>query len=95
MELKLALPKGRLQEETARLLEAAGLGLADYHLGSRSYRPRSPQFPRLLVKVFQEKDIPIQIAVGNYDLGICGRDWIEELLVRYPSSALVKVKDLG
>jgi ATP phosphoribosyltransferase len=52
-------------------------------------------FPRLLVKVFHEKDIPIQVAVGNYDLGICGLDWVEELLVKYPSSALVKVRDFG
>jgi len=45
--------------------------------------------------VFHEKDIPIQVAVGNYDLGICGLDWVEELLVKYPSSAVVKVKNLG
>ncbi|MFH1663005.1 MAG: ATP phosphoribosyltransferase, partial [Chloroflexota bacterium] len=44
---------------------------------------------------FQEKDIPIQVAVGNYDLGICGLDWVEELLVKYPSSDIVKVADLG
>ena len=44
--------------------------------------------------MFQEKDIPIQVAVGNYDLGICGSDWIEELLAKYPASALVKVLDL-
>jgi len=46
-------------------------------------------------KVFHEKDIPVQVAVGNYDLGICGLDWIEELLVKYPSSAIVNVKNLG
>jgi ATP phosphoribosyltransferase len=45
--------------------------------------------------VFQEKDIPIQVAVGNYDLGICGRDWIDELLAKYPASGLVKVRNLG
>ena len=45
--------------------------------------------------MFQEKDIPVQVAIGNYDLGICGLDWIEELLVKYPSSALAKVKNLG
>jgi ATP phosphoribosyltransferase len=45
--------------------------------------------------VFHEKDIPVQVAVGNYDLGICGLDWVEELLAKYPSSALVKVRDLG
>ncbi|TES83177.1 MAG: ATP phosphoribosyltransferase, partial [Dehalococcoidia bacterium] len=32
--------------------------------------------------------------IGNYDLGICGSDWIEELLAKYPSSALMKVNDL-
>ncbi|GAI95481.1 unnamed protein product, partial [marine sediment metagenome] len=41
-----------------------------------------------------EKDIPIQVAVGNYDLGICGLDWVEELLVKYPSSGIVKIKNL-
>ncbi len=44
--------------------------------------------------MFHEKDIPIQVAIGNYDLGICGSDWIEELLAKYPSSALMKVKNL-
>jgi ATP phosphoribosyltransferase len=44
--------------------------------------------------MFQEKDIPIQVAVGNYDLGICGLDWIEELLAKYPSSPIIKVADL-
>jgi ATP phosphoribosyltransferase len=45
--------------------------------------------------MFHERDIPIQVAIGNYDLGICGSDWIEELLVKYPSSALLKVGNLG
>jgi len=49
----------------------------------------------VFLKVFNEKDIPIQVAVGNYDLGICGQDWVEELLAKYPSSALVKIQDLG
>jgi len=61
----------------------------------RSYRLKSQKFPNLLAKAFHEKDIPIQVAVGNYDLGICGLNWVEELLVKYPSSALVKLRDLG
>ncbi len=95
MSLKIALPKGRLLTETAELLQRAGWGLADYHEEARSYRLESNRFPTLLVKVFQEKDIPIQVAVGNYDLGICGLDWVEELMVGYPSSAIVKINDLG
>jgi ATP phosphoribosyltransferase len=33
--------------------------------------------------------------MGNYDLGICGLDWIQELLMKYPASDLIKLKDLG
>jgi len=95
VEIKLALPKGQLLTETAALLQEAGWGLSGYHEKMRFYRIKSAKFPNLLAKAFHEKDIPIQVAVGNYDLGICGLDWIEELLVRYPSSALVKVRNLG
>ncbi len=94
-QLKIALPKGRLLAKTATLLQRAGWGLSGYNEKARFYRVKSQRFPNLLAKVFHEKDIPIQVAVGNYDLGICGLDWIEELLVKYPSSALVKVKNLG
>ncbi len=94
MQLKLALPKGRLLPGTAELLQKVGLGFSDYREGGRSYRLTSAEFPQVEAKIFQEKDIPVQVAVGNYDLGICGLDWVEELLVKYPSSALVKVSDL-
>jgi len=77
------------------LLQRAGWGLSGYHERTRLYRLKSQRFPNLSAKVFHEKDIPIQVAIGNYDLGICGLDWVEELLVKYPSSALVKVKNLG
>ena len=93
--IKIALPKGRLLAETAALLQKAVWGLSGYQEKARLYRLKSTRFPNLLAKVFHEKDIPIQVAIGNYDLGICGLDWIEELLIKYPSSALVKVKNLG
>ena len=95
MPIKLALPKGRLLGETATLLHKVGWGLSGYHEGARFYHLKSLRFPNLRAKVFHEKDIPIQVAVGNYDLGICGLDWVEELLVKYPSSAVVKVKNLS
>lgn len=95
MTIKIALPKGRLLAETAALLQEAGWGINGYHEGARLYRLKSQRFPDIMAKIFQEKDIPIQVAVGNYDLGICGLDWVEELLVKYPSSALVRVKNLG
>ncbi len=93
--LKIALPKGRLLDKTSTMLREAGWELDGYDSKSRFYHIKSGKFPRLRAKVFHEKDIPIQVAVGNYDLGICGLDWIEELLAGYPSSALVKISALG
>lgn len=95
MQFKIALPKGSLLGETSSLLAKAGWGLDDYKEGTRVYRLKSRTFPGLFAKLFQERDIPIQVAIGNYDLGICGLDWIEELLSKYPDSGLVKLRGLG
>ena len=92
--IKVALPKGRLLAETASLLQEAGWGLNDYNAETRLYHLQSACFPELSAKIFNEKDIPVQVAIGNYDIGICGLDWIAELLVKYPNSAVVKVKDM-
>ena len=92
--IKMALPKGRLMPATTCLLKETGLEFKDYAPETRVYRLKSTKFPHLSAKIFQEKDIPIQVAVGNYDLGICSLDWIEELLAKYPTSALLKVADL-
>jgi len=88
--IKLALPKGRLLPDTANLLDGVGLGFEGYSEQTRQYRLKSAKPPYLSAKIFWEKDIPIQVSIGNYDLGICGLDWIEELLVRYKASAVVK-----
>lgn len=93
--LRVALPKGSFLSPTADLLERAGWGLDGYEEGARFYRISSRTYPDLAIKMFQEKDIPIQVSIGNYDMGICGSDWVEELLSRYPASNLVKLKDLG
>ncbi|PIX27595.1 MAG: ATP phosphoribosyltransferase [Chloroflexi bacterium CG_4_8_14_3_um_filter_45_15] len=92
--IKFALPKGRFLTSTARLLNELDLGFADYNEKTRQYRLDSTRFPYLSAKVLQEKDIPVQVAIGNYDLGICGLDWIQELQTKYPASALVKVSSL-
>ncbi len=92
--LKIALPKGRLLAQTSVLLKRAGWGLTGYQERTRFYRIKSGGFPNLSARVFHERDIPIQVAIGNYDLGICGSDWIEELLAKYSSSALLKVRNL-
>jgi len=95
LTLKLALPKGWLQPDTAVLLERAGFALEGYDASSRSYRPVSRAFPDLFIKIFHEKDIAIQVAIGNYDLAVCGFDWFQELRVKYHTHTLVKIRDLG
>jgi ATP phosphoribosyltransferase len=95
MQLRVALPKGRLLASTATLLEKAGWALEDYREKARLYRLKSKTLNDLQAKMFQEKDIPIQVAIGNYDLGICGLDWIAEQTVKFPSSAVVILKFLG
>ncbi|MFH0914043.1 MAG: ATP phosphoribosyltransferase [Chloroflexota bacterium] len=95
MKVRIALPKGRLLSPTSALLERTGWGLSGYTREARLYRLTSRRFPKLEARMLHERDIPVQVAVGNYDLGICGRDWVEELLVKYPSIDLVEVRNLG
>ncbi len=95
MTIKVALPKGRLLKDTAALTTRAGWGLSGYSEAARLYHLSSSSRPELAAKIFHEKDIPVQVAIGNYDLGICGLDWIQELTVKYPASGLVNVRDLG
>ena len=94
-KIKFALPKGRFLSPTASLLDEIDLALEGYSAKAKQYRIHSTRFPDLAAKILQEKDIPIQVAVGNYDLGICGSDWIEEYLVKYPAGTLVKVACLN
>ncbi|HUX48023.1 MAG TPA: ATP phosphoribosyltransferase, partial [Dehalococcoidia bacterium] len=93
--IKLALPKGRLLAPTANLLARINLGFEDYGDNARQYRLCSARFPGLSAKVLQERDISVQVAVGNYDLGVCGLDWVEEFLVKYPAGAVVKILNLN
>jgi ATP phosphoribosyltransferase len=93
--IRIALPKGKLLNETAQLAAAAGWQLSDYSDGARLYHLNSATFPDFSGKILHEKDIPIQVAMGNYDLGICGLDWIQELLAKFPGSQLVKLSNLG
>jgi ATP phosphoribosyltransferase len=93
--IRVALPKGKLLTKTAKLTSAAGWQLSDYSEGARLYHLTSGSYPELSGKILHEKDIPIQVAMGNYDLGICGLDWIQELMTKYPASQLVKLRELG
>lgn len=91
---RLALPTGDLREPTAALLAEAGLPNSDYASGSRSLRLTFESTEDAEIRVFRERDIPIQIALGNYDLGICGLSSLEELRLRFPQDEIVLLRPL-
>ena len=90
--IRVALPTGELRNDTAAALEAAGLGIPDYAAGSRALRFDMPA--GAVARVFREKDIPVQVALGNYDAGICSLSWVEELTRRFPRHDVVRLRDL-
>ncbi len=74
--LKLVLPKGSLEKSTLELFESADLTLTR---GSTVDYKGSINDPRVAsVRILRPQEIPRYVAQGMFDLGITGRDWIEE-----------------
>lgn len=74
--LKLVLPKGSLEEATLRLFEDADLPV---RRGSAVDYRANIDDPRIDdVRILRPQEIPSYVADGLFDLGIAGRDWIEE-----------------
>jgi ATP phosphoribosyltransferase len=74
--LKLVLPKGSLERATLELFEEADLAVQ--RMSDVTYRA-SIADPRIEeVRILRPQEIPRYVAEGLFDLGITGRDWIEE-----------------
>ncbi len=74
--LKLVLPKGSLEKATLELFEAADLGVSrssDVDYKASIDDPRIDE-----VRILRPQEIPTYVADGLFDIGITGRDWIEE-----------------
>ena len=74
--LRLVLPKGSLEEATLELFAAADLGVirgSDVEYLATIDDPRVDE-----VRILRPQEIPGYVAEGLFDLGITGRDWIEE-----------------
>lgn len=93
MRIKFALPTGDHRRAVGELLESAGLPIAGYEPSSRVLRS-VVEDEGLVLRAFREKDIPIQVALGNYHLGICGDVWLQELQVRFPLQQVVRLGTL-
>jgi len=74
--LKLVLPKGSLEKATLQLFEAADLPVS--RSSSVAYKADIAD-PRIgSVRILRPQEIGRYVAEGLFDIGITGRDWIEE-----------------
>lgn len=74
--LKVVLPKGSLERATLELFEQADLTVR--RSSEVDYRA-SVDDPRIAeVRILRPQEIPRYVAQGLFDLGVTGRDWIEE-----------------
>lgn len=73
--LRLALPKGHMNDAVIELLADAGIRL---RRGSRNYRP-SISLEHVEVKLLKPQNIVEMLHLGSRDLGFAGHDWVEEL----------------
>ena len=74
--LRLVLPKGSLEKATFELFDAADLTVK--RSSQVDYRA-SILDPRIgEVRILRPQEIPTYVAEGLFDIGITGRDWIEE-----------------
>ena len=74
--LRLVLPKGSLEKATLELFEAADLHV---QRSSTVEYKASIDDPRIdEVRILRPQEIPTYVAEGLFDVGITGRDWVEE-----------------
>ncbi|MGA8723977.1 MAG: ATP phosphoribosyltransferase [Acidimicrobiales bacterium] len=74
--LRLVLPKGSLERATLDLFAAADLAVV--RSSDVDYRA-SIDDPRIDdVRILRPQEIPLYVADGLFDIGITGRDWVEE-----------------
>ena len=77
--LRLVLPKGSLERATLQLFEDADL--APTRASDVDYKATVDD-PRVVdVTILRPQEIPRYVADGLFDVGVTGRDWIEETSV--------------
>jgi len=74
LKLKMAVPKGSLQEATFALFKKAGW---DFRIGSRSYNP-SVNDEEIEATLLRAQEIPRYVEAGVLDMGITGYDNVRE-----------------
>jgi ATP phosphoribosyltransferase len=84
--LRLALPKGRMQESVFSLMADAGIKI---RVGARGYRP-AVSLPGIDAKILKPQNVVEMLHAGSRDVGFAGADWVCEL-----SADVVELLDTG
>jgi len=74
--LRLVLPKGSLERATLELFDAADLSVRRGSVVNYRADIVDPRVEE--VRILRPQEIPRYVADGVFDLGITGRDWVEE-----------------
>ena len=86
--LRIVLPKGSLEKVTLDLFASADLPVR--RTSSVDYRAKIDD-PRVAeVRILRPQEIPRYLERGIFDLGISGRDWVEESSANVVSVARLK-----
>jgi len=86
--LTIAVPKGRVLKKLAALFERAGIGSHALLADDRTLIRHVPGGLRFLL--LKPDDVPTYVEYGAADLGVCGRDVLDER-----ASDLLRPLDLG
>lgn len=73
--IRLAIPKGRMQEGIVNLLKDAGIKI---RFGARNYKP-SIALDGFTTKILKPQNIVEMLHMGSRDIGFTGADWVAEL----------------
>ncbi|HXY45656.1 MAG TPA: ATP phosphoribosyltransferase [Acidimicrobiales bacterium] len=74
--LRLVLPKGSLEQATFTLFAEADLTVRRTSEVDYSAKIDDPRVEE--VRILRPQEIPLYVAEGLFDIGITGRDWVEE-----------------
>ena len=84
--LRLALPKGRMQDAVLALLANAGIRVTPT---ARGYRP-AVSLSNCEAKILKHQNIVEMLELGSRDVGFAGADWVQEL-----DADIVELLDTG
>jgi len=90
MNIKIALSKGRIFDETTLLLKAAGIVASEDPETSRKLIIGTSR-PEISIIIVRASDVPTYVQYGAADLGIAGKD----VLLEHGGGGLYQPLDLG